>query len=143
MQEELIIFQTAKLAKEKGIDCVDDTLDYIKAFYSEKEDDFDEIEISRKDIVVYCYYSRPTQSLLQRWLREKHDIFISVVINANDDVNIIMKSYNNTEYIYDESLGIKHVDYHTFDGILKFSSYEQALEQGLLEALKLIKIEKL
>lgn len=129
MHEELVTFKTAKLAKEKGIDCVDDTLDYIKAFYSEEEGDFDEIEISRKDIVVYCYYSRPTQSLLQRWLREFHNYVINILPVDNDWYFLLTKS--------NETLTLNRTR------IAYFKTYEQALEYGLLEALELIEIEKL
>ena len=123
MHEKLVEFKTAKLAKEKGIDCVDDTLDYIKAFYSEEENDFDEIKISRKDIVVYCYYSRPTQSLLQRCLREKYNIDVWAVPHYNND-------------LYSYILFLNKEDATPTDE--EFKTYEQALEQGLLEALKLI-----
>ena len=58
----------------------------------------------------------PTQSLLQKWLRETHNIFISI------NVNYCYKIYNNDE-LYEESF--------------YYNNYEEALEQGLQEALKL------
>jgi len=72
----------------------------------------------------------PTQSELQTWLRENHNI----------NINIRHKTFNQT-YGYDIT-----GNYHEGErGVLKsydfkgFEEYEQALEDGLLEALRLIK----
>ena len=68
---------------------------------------------------------RPTQSLLQKWLREEHNIHIEI----------------SREYIKGKIIGYDCIiDYE--EGIIDLetkSIYEEALEQGLLEALKLIK----
>ena len=66
-------------------------------------------------------YSAPTQALLQRWLREEYniDIFIEsgyCYIIQNEKTKII----------------------ETF----LFPTYEEALEEGLLSALKMIRKEK-
>jgi hypothetical protein len=68
-------------------------------------------------------YSAPTQSLLQKWLREKHDIIVNV-------------------YPHYESLGVRDGWFVRIEGKdaiwKKFSNYEEALETSLKEALLLI-----
>ena len=102
MKEHLITFETAKLAKEKEFDWHDDDTIWIN-------------ESMDKDSVAT--HPAPTQSLLQKWLREVCNIFVSIDVN-----------YNCRIYLEDELI----------DESFKFHSYEQALEKGLQEALKLI-----
>ena len=76
----------------------------------------------------------PTQSLLQRWLREEHGLIISIeptftyALTTNVGyyayVKKVNKEINTLEYLYLD---------------IYFSvTYEESLEIGLLEALKLI-----
>ena len=78
------------------------------------------------DIFEFEIIAAPTQSLLQRWIREEHSIFVFVEITR-----------------YQHELRARIVDYREpFTSPIftnSFSTYEQALEAGLLEALKLIK----
>ena len=67
------------------------------------------------------YINRPTQSLLQRWLREVHSI------------NVLIKQGYGWEWYITKHNGIAT---KLHDGTYNF--YEEALEAGLLEALKLI-----
>jgi hypothetical protein len=104
MGEQLITFETAKLASEKG---------YSPILLG---------EVFRKSL--------PTQSLLQKWLREVHKIdvfcdcigsglYYSVIYDNNvkeDETDKVFEQENTT-------------------------SYEDALEIGLQEGLKLIKNE--
>lgn len=55
--EDIISFETAKLAKEKGFDSNNEIYHF-------------------EDIKILGIF--PTQSLLQKWLREKHDIHIVI-----------------------------------------------------------------
>ncbi len=71
-------------------------------------------------------YSAPTQSLLQKWLREVHLISIKV-----DDFTY------NSKIRYDVNVVPLGSQEDTPSEVLK--SYEEALEKGLQEALKLIK----
>ena len=73
-------------------------------------------------------YWRSTQSLLQRWLREKHYIFVGVnVRNLDNDFYFELQSIFNfdTEVVLNQDVCGKMYD-----------TYEEALEDGLLEALK-------
>ena len=125
MKDELISFETAKLAKEKGFNeyCkyVHDTFDNI-----EEWDDGDEKhKNSYKNASVY--YSAPTQSLLQKWLREVHGIYIDVKI---DTIGIRNDKYAKRVYKLETEIPLFNY---------KYQKYEEALEAGLQEALKLIK----
>ena len=63
----------------------------------------------------------PTQSLLQKWLREEHQLYVLI-------------NYVNKEQFNWEINMFQHGEY----GIGFRGNYEEALEAGLLTALKLI-----
>lgn len=74
----------------------------------------------------YPIIEAPTQSLLQKWLREKHNIHIGVYYNKNSCVwDVECWHVDDVEPFY--------------YGNIEFNTYEEALENGLQEALKLIK----
>ena len=114
MKEQLISFETAKLAKEKGV-----KLDINGLYWEDGSYD------SGENALVYEEFqdvmSAPTQSLLQKWLREVHNI----------DVNVL--PYNKTKKEYEVYVDLAVT---TWSG---YKTYEEALEVGLQEALKLIK----
>lgn len=131
MKEQIISFETAKSAKEKGFDnktphklrrnyynylgvLNGDVTEYIKAL------------VDKKDVTPYTTTDAPTQSLLQKWLREVHNIDITISLVANDYGFYIHKDRNYTNK--GENYGISGV------------TYEEALEVGLFEGLKLIEI---
>jgi hypothetical protein len=110
MKEQLISFETAKLAKEKGFD--NDSANYY-------------VTSGRLNVVNgEDMFDAPTQSLLQKWLREKHDI--NVVASAT--VNMW---FYNSEYISTGKLIVSTSEQ-------SYDTYEDAIEKGLQEALKLI-----
>lgn len=117
MKEQLIKFETAKLAKEKGFKAGSYT------YYDNGAVLVNSItRINNKMGLV----SAPTQSLLQKWLREQYAIHIELIPDEKDPKNLwhtivyplyCMKEPSN-------------------EGV--FETYEEALEKGLIEALKLI-----
>lgn len=127
MKDQLVSFETAKLAKEKGFDgfCFD-AYNTHKMKYSDgwlEYIDDNEIEIpftseslKSKDILA------PTQSLLQKWLREVHNIVIDI------SLYILSDSYYYSVH-HDVTVDVGE---HVYD------TYEEALEAGLIEALNLI-----
>ena len=122
MEEQLISFDTAKLAKEKR---------FLKEWtdLAYKKDD----QKLYGDTGIYTDYPAPTQSLLAKWLREIHKIFINIIYDGNDEVfrvQIVKQNNYNTRKV----LFIKKEDY-----IIEFFTYEEAMEKGLQEALKLLK----
>ena len=112
-EDDLVTYETALLAREKGfdIDC---------GWKLRKLDDGTFTHTNCSDLGV----EQPTQSLLQRWLREVHGWQVNV--DREDDywkpVLIEFKSGNKYKTIPAISI-----------------SYETMLEIGLQEALKLIK----
>lgn len=128
MEEQLIEFETAKLAAEKGLrrrgelikegQTLKINLDGIKCntcFNLQGN------PTTPKYVHNDQQYVRPTQSLLQKWLREKHDIEIYV----RSSVDLYNKKYWTT-FLPNGCLENKN------------NTYEEALEFGLQKGLKLI-----
>jgi len=144
MKEQLITLETAKIAKDKGFNItLENTDEDWKSNYYEPNDmRYHYHRDSKKYSPLSDYYAdtnqnfqqygdnkhphidAPTQALLQKWLREKHDIHIVMVSGysgfPNYDVCVML---NKTNHLREDK------DYY----------YEEALEKGLQEALKLIK----
>lgn len=111
MKEELITYETAKLAKEEMFEFGDYTIDNHKI----------------------------TQALLQRWLREVHNIEVIVIPVRQRD--------SSEWYCYDSVLLLRETRKSLKkmfrkmckgDGLNLYETYEEALEAGLKEALNLI-----
>lgn len=154
MEEQLILFETAKLAKEKGLILNNDyyySLYGLKKHSYKKSDyylhkDLDDIVLYKGNcnshIIYPCplyepYYFAPSQSLLQRWLREVHNIHVNCIPNfkttwSQYHLGIVFKNNENKV----DMIIIKE-DTSTVINKL-FNTYEEALEVGLQEGLKLI-----
>lgn len=128
MQDTLITYETAKLAKDKGFNWWTE-YQYVerngRVFLStDKMSEIDE--------------PAPTQSLLQKWLREKHRLSVCVDFREVEGPKIdgINSVYYDVNIYYLmggdawKKIKIKECS----------DDYEKALERGLQEALKLIKI---
>ena len=116
MEDTLIEYNTAVLTKEKGFG------ENCNAWYF----------IDSELIIEKCSHDQfgiggflaPTQSLLAKWLREKHGIHVTIT-------SISQESWQCHITRVGETLGkLFFEDFYTF---------EEALEYGLQEALKLIK----
>lgn len=130
MSEDLITFETAKLAKEKGFD------NQVQNYYNEfKVLNNDKLGKQRfntpldwNDLKMSTDFSAPTQSLLQKWLRETKGIHVVVNVGLPHKANIAF--YSNV---------VKFGKHHKNKFKSEFyRDYEEALEKGLTEALKLI-----
>ena len=118
--EQFVSFDTAKLLKEAGFD-VPCTSQYTE----------------RKNIwnVGYPYnfnqdefgYSRPTQALAARWLREVHNVAIYSLYDDMAQWFYFIDAFTNNSVIDGFWSGSEYDD------------YESAFEGGLQEAIKLIK----
>lgn len=88
---------------------------------------------------------RPTQSVLQKWIREEHKITVESNFLPNiqkyrclyKPQNIIPKDFKRDGKSYKEY----HLAVDQYYGKDSYETYEEALETGLREALKII-IEK-
>mgnify|MGYP001275666534 CR=1 FL=1 len=147
MQEELVTLETAKLAKEKGFDVP--VWDYFQVTCSKQPSECHRPTKSNWNTYnEYEVYSRPSQSLLQRWLREVHNIRVLVDFETIDD--------STTDYTYKivrdipEGKGRKKDTWDFYETTYSFNqgggwykTYEEALEIGLQESLKQIKTSHL
>lgn len=122
MKKQLIQLETAKLAKEKGFQEL--------CFYSYNKNGTLEIPYGENGST----YSAPTQSLLQKWLRDVHNIDIAVGVGDSGAL------WGYTIFAVDEQKS-SYRGYPFVNEII-YDTYEETLEAGLLEALKLIKNNK-
>ncbi len=127
MKDQLIEFTTAKLAKEKGL--MDSECD---RYYEAYDIDGKLGNIYLSDSIYDI--NAPTQSLLQRWLREKHSIHITINISNRGRYYWLYNEFDIKE--------VSNIMFWIRQNIsnIKYDTYEEALEQGLIEALKLIEI---
>ena len=121
MKEQRIKLETAKIAKEKGFD-VDS-----KHFIAEGEYGYI-FDITKKNPAIFIHH--PTQALLQKWLREKHELYVESNPNTSGYGWFIDKT-NGT--------AISDCRFTGPNSGGRWDIYEDALEIGLQEALKLIK----
>ena len=123
MEDTLIKFETAKLAKEKLFP------QSRKAKGKFRDDGSTENLGIGGAMIDTCkeWYERPTQSLLAKWLRERYNIHVTSQIGNLDFINT---------YHYE----IRYVDKNKFMCKVNgnFKTYEEALEIGLQKALNLI-----
>lgn len=145
MKEQLISIETAKLAKEKGFNwevrysyghTINPHIVYPNEEYSIPSD-FNSPNAGRN---WKHLYSAPTQSLLQKWLREVHNIHIGIVL--------VVKTLGAHEFAVQKLLWRFEIvainnkyDSRDMSSKERYVTYEDALEQGLQEALKLIELK--
>lgn len=126
IEDELVSCKTAKLARKKGFNIKQE-------FFYDKS----QLRLCIKNCVVddltENQYEAPTQSLLQKWLREKFSIYVRVDSVHKEHHYPWVKVYECDGHKKDYLKS-----YRKRNGT-NFKTYEEALEYGLQEALKLIK----
>lgn len=154
MQEQIVGFEVAKLAKDKGFKelCLnyyfedgelrENILNTTHGYYGEEVtfkyeeliENWNDRFLTKKDgsrcfgcnksngYLETC--SAPTQALLQKWLREKHNIDV-VVGSTYLGYNVVLWNRNTYKS-------------HHISSVNLAEKYEDALEIGLIEAFKLI-----
>lgn len=128
--EELVTFETATLAKDKGFKMVATTYEYgIDG------------EIGHRNYIPHDYnirglVSAPTQAILQRWLRNEYKIYVLPSPTSSTKDGAVSKWFFTLNQ--DHPSANKEIYYFESETIGK--TYEEALEEGLKEGLKLIKI---
>lgn len=120
MTEELVTLETAKLLKEKGFN------EYCKDIINHKGIMMETIFRTSKDLPK-LFYPCPTQYIAQKWLRETKDLHIGIC-------------YSHKLFWYYEIMSVSN---HVLVGLanrpsIHYNTYEEALEAGIQEALKLI-----
>lgn len=130
MEDSIVSFEVAKLAKEKGF-----VADIFPHYTSEGKLDMREPTLFGArlgyEYVRETYAIAPTQSLLQKWLREVHQIHVNLSYDLHlYDIDIVNSNSGET---------IRMVSTLTDVTPYCFTKYEDALEVGLYVALELIK----
>ena len=145
LEEKLISFETAKLAKKKGFNV------HCRWYFDDENGDLYENEDFPYNSWNGSLFA-PTQSLLQKWLREVHSIHIEVLPRYQP------KKLNTEEVLYSWAISCKPFDkYDGHNDVLNHwigihngapyiedifyhvvKTYEEALEVGLYQALLLI-----
>jgi hypothetical protein len=124
----LVTFDTAKLAKEK--EC---KIEGTVLVYDAQGDLTLDIGVNNEDIGMNNEsYDAPTQSLVQKWLREVHNIQI--------EIRCKQKKRDVFEYQYAGFIYSELVEEPFEDKDCEFNTYELALEDALIASLNLIKI---
>lgn len=124
MKEQIVSFAVAELAKAKGFNHVKanafgDTMCY--------QLPKGKLMTAVRGNVVSGYILAPTQSLLQKWLREECNVYVY----ALEDIDQML---NRTFYFTISDLfGADQVDFDVNNA----RTYEEALEEGLEKALSL------
>jgi hypothetical protein len=160
MDERLVSFKTAVLAKENKFDWgvqssfvhyldknehpedgttgpfgwekdeISETSGYFRNFYPR-------CDYSNENYVIYA---RPTQSSLQTWFRDVHGVFIGIDGNCRGKFRYHIYNVDETNDKYPKYLGVE--DTQSFElgtEEYTFDSYEDALEEGLFVSLNFIK----
>ena len=140
MEEQRISFKTAKLAKEKGFDLETSyfyTKPNSKMFGIDEKGRAYHIKNTAKKIYmcgeeatlnIENVYVAPTQSLLQKWLREKYDILVETQFDTVSFGYRIFNPFKTTDYFTEWK-------YETWE-------FGEALEEALYQALLLLPDKK-
>jgi hypothetical protein len=149
MTDQLISFETAKLAKEKRFTNPKDMMCWIES----RNPNYNKANCLRSSVPYITEgcdtILQPTQSLLQKWLRETYGLSVEVNFNIClvEQMNgwywrIVftkhyIKSFTNLDIVNNTCcyIGSKANPKDLFN---PYSEYEEALEQGLFKALKLL-----
>lgn len=121
MEEQLVSLEVAKLLKEKGFD-----EDCLSSYSIMTGEEFSHNTTRNSKYIVWSkddYCTTCTQSLVQKWIRETHEVIVLV----DFDVTEAECFWSN---IYVSGRLAKQTN--------SYAKYEDALEEGLLAALKLI-----
>ena len=123
MQEQIIKFETAKLAKEKGF-----IWDVKEAYYADKdelskrmrEECWDGYPVNTED---EAYLAAPTQEQLKKFIREERGVHIEIGRNASGYYWVMCKSDGGTDLGYSDFSG------PNASGV--WDKYEDAFEDAL------------
>lgn len=122
MTGELVTLETAKLLKEKGFN------EFCEFAYADEDLHIMGLHSTNSFFnEIGCGYTAPTKSIAQKWLRETKNLHIEIFYMRGD------------YWVY----GILTIPEHDIielpnRPLVHYKSYEEALEAGLQEALKLI-----
>ena len=126
MNEQLISFDVAKLAKEVGFDW-----EVLFGMNIEGNRIPFDVEGGYTNWNKHNTYSVPPQSLLQKWFRDVHGVAVHISTDITLSWVYTIQSLHPQATYTGPTIASEEV----------FSTYEESLEKGLYRALKLIKNE--
>ena len=131
IQEAYVSFEVARLLKEKGFD------EYCRYFYDCETPNTS--YLSNKGYGEYIQNSKvydgrnlaacPTHQMAMKWLREKHNICITIYPDKENGYEAVLYDIKNDVEIVLQSFGVYGI--HIYEEI-----YEQAVETALKYALE-------
>lgn len=137
-EEDFVSFEVAKLLKEKGYN------EPTRSYYSNNETVYfpGVFELTNEDRKSSKFYSAPTLAEAAKWLREVHNIYVCPRIIFESDIYREYSGENTCDnYMYWLYIIYKiddipnNIDYPEPKG--EYGTYEEALNEGIKEALKL------
>ena len=138
MEENFISFKTAKLAKKKGFDLYQ-TFGFETSLYNK----IGSHNFYANFGVMFSglgegYISAPTQSFLQKWLRENHNLVVWAypILFTHNGEELERRKF---DYFY--QIVHKGITQYFSNSRDEYATYELALEAGLEKALTLSYIE--
>ena len=133
IEEQFVSFDTARMLKEAGFDVpcrgvyVTDRIGYYEFRENDNKKTADDLWRNTRDGFQYEYLA-PTQALAARWLREVYNVAIYSLYD--DDME---------QWFYVVDAFTKNPVINGFQSGSEYDDYESAFEDGLREAIKLIK----
>lgn len=122
-REDYVSLEAAKLLKEKGFGMYRNV--YTEKIQGSEREEWDEDECMYCTVYSVITYPKPTLYEAQKWLREKHNMEVSAAYCRN-----------RISWYY--WMGLLSCNDEEVNWGFNFQSYEEALNAGILEALKLI-----
>lgn len=133
MEERLVDFETAKLAKEKGFDLKTNYFYYNDGVLDQGDGDTEHISLNHNK--YDRHYSAPTQYLLQKWLREEKSIYVCIYpLKVSTSTTKGFRWDWTFVFTKEENKETSNIN----DNFIGFLTYEEALENALKIILKTI-----
>lgn len=139
--DQLVMFQTAVAAHKGGFNLPVTSYFKIGALSKKFIEEVCAVPENINAIDTGSVFSRPTQSLLQKWLREVHRIDVSAQVNFYNKSKKLGYFYSLDCFDSNDIHDGKDYDFDQIESVGKeegFDSYEEALEVGLLLALDIL-----
>ena len=134
IQEQYVDLDTAKLLKEKGFD------EPCMAYRNKYWDNYKSLRYWRKggyrSVPNTDYLNVPTQQMAMRWLREEHNIDISIEPHSHSGIKTVEYEFTYWyEGYYHAPYQEKTPNYHPLFG-KTYNTYEQACDAAIKYCLE-------
>lgn len=131
MNEQIVSFEVAKLLKKKGFN------EFCALAYADEDLHLMSLNTTNFFIdEIGVGYSAPTQSISNKWLRERHEINVSV-LRMTERYGGAVAKHNLLKYFWHIQIPNRP---SMVDAGVYYFTYEEAFEAGLKKALNLISL---